>query len=239
MDVSARELSPGLWRWTAPHPDWTPEKDKPGGWGQQVGCLYLESPEGIVLIDPLAPPEGTEEARRFWEALDADVARLGKAVVVLLGNRFHQRSAQAVLERYRGKPGARILAPEKARPFLNCEIASTFRAGDSLPGGVQAFAVSGLDGPDETVFFLPGVRALVCADALIGAGQGRVRVPPAWWAQNTPEGQERYKKEFRASLTPLMELQPEMILTSHGEPVLTGGAAALAEALDSLAWGSE
>lgn len=238
MDVSARELSPGLWRWTAPHPDWTPEKDKPGGWGQKVGCLYMESPEGIVLIDPLAPPEGTEEARTFWEALDADVARVGKPVVVLLGNRYHQRSAQAVFERYR-RSGARILAPEKARPFLTCEIASTFRAGDSLPGGIRVFAVSGLDCPGETVFFLPEVRALVCADSLIGAGQGRVRVPPPFWGQNTPEGQERYKKEFRASLRLLSKLEPEMILTSHGEPVLTRGAAALAEALDSPDWGSE
>ena len=66
MDL--KELRPGFWRWTAPHPEWKPEKDRPGGWGQMVGCLYYEPPESgetqpTVLIDPLAPPEGY-----FWIA---------------------------------------------------------------------------------------------------------------------------------------------------------------------------
>ncbi|HEV8374780.1 MAG TPA: hypothetical protein VGR38_00945 [Candidatus Polarisedimenticolia bacterium] len=237
--METKELAPGLWRWTAPHPDWTPDKDKPGGWAQSVGCLHLECAEGIVLIDPLAPPEGSEESRRFWKALDDDVARVGKPVSILLGNHYHQRSAQAILERYRSGPGAVILAPEEARPLLTCEVTRTFRAGDRLPGGIMAFAVSGLDCPGETVFLLPEVRALVCADALIGAGRGRVRVPPPSWGRTTPEGQEHYRKEFRASLRLLSDLDFEKILTSHGEPVLAGGRQSLAEALGSPDWGSD
>ena len=62
MDVT--ELVPGLWRWTAPHPDWSPEDDEGGeGWARDVGCLYLETPRALVLFDPLAPAEETERDR--------------------------------------------------------------------------------------------------------------------------------------------------------------------------------
>jgi len=237
MEVT--ELGKGLWRWTAPHPEWTPEKDKPGGWGQRVGCVTLEVSEGIVLIDPLAPPERSDDASRFWEALDRDVARIGKPVTILLGNSYHQRSAPMLLERYRVKPGARIFAPEKSLPRLTCEVAQTFQAGGKLPGNIVACGVRGLDCPGETVFYLPGHRALVPADALIGIGGGKIRVPPIAWAQNTPEGQEGYKREFRTSLRDLTKLDIEVILASHGEPVLKEGRAALAEALTAPAWGEE
>ena len=51
-----RELAPGLWRWTALHPEWTPEEAEDGeGWEREVGCIYLETPGHIVLIDPLIP----------------------------------------------------------------------------------------------------------------------------------------------------------------------------------------
>src|SRR5262245_41727215 len=111
-------LAGGLWRWTAPHPDWKPECGKPGGWQQMVGCLYYEPPAGVagagalVLIDPLAPPDGTADAETFWKALDADVARLARPVAVLLGNHYHERSAQAVMQRYRGRVNVSILAHE-------------------------------------------------------------------------------------------------------------------------------
>src|SRR5689334_4111502 len=103
--MEIRQLRPGLWRWTAPHPDWRPSlgpsPERPGGWAQYVGCVYCETPEGIALIDPLAPPEGTADAERFWRALDRDVARVGHSVAVLLTNDWHQRSAQALYDRYR------------------------------------------------------------------------------------------------------------------------------------------
>ena len=231
------KLADGLWRWTAPHPEWTPAADRPDGWGRMVGCVYREDPGGIVLIDPLAPPEGSEEARRFWEALDRDVAKNGKPVAILLGNHFHERHTRAFLHRYRADPGSSLWAPEKTLGLLACEVAHPFQPGDLLPGGLVAYAISGLECPGETVFYDRHHRALICADAFLGAGGGRIRVAPLSWAEKTPEGRERYKDEFRASLRRLGTLDVERVIVSHGDPVLTEGHAAVLEALESPGWG--
>jgi hypothetical protein len=90
--MNVAQLAPGLWRWTAPHPDW-----KEGGdWEQEVGCVYYEAPSATVLIDPLVPPE----RERFFEALDRDVERRGLPVSILLTCAWHARSADELTERY-------------------------------------------------------------------------------------------------------------------------------------------
>ena len=69
----------GLWRWTAAHPEWKPTDDGE----QEVGCVYFESTEAIVLIDPLIPAD-IAERDRFLEGLDRDVERVARPVVALL-----------------------------------------------------------------------------------------------------------------------------------------------------------
>jgi len=235
--MEVRQLGPGLWRWTAPHPDWTEAADRPDGWDRMVGCVYLEAPadarEGIVLIDPLSPPAAGGEAGRLWEALDRDVARIGKPVAILLGNHFHQRQAQQFLDRFRSRPDAAVWAPEQAKNLFTCEITRWFKPGDPLPGGLTAHGVEALECPGETVFHAPARRALFCADAFLGAGDGRLRVAPLSWAAKDAASRERYRQDFRRSLRPLGELDIEAVIVSHGEPVLTGGAAAIREALAS------
>ena len=98
MEVA--EIRPGLWRWTAYHEEW--KKD--------VGCVYLEAPDAVVLIDPLVPPEKAE-AKRFRDALDRDVKRAGSPVHVLLKIFWHARSAREIVERY----GARLWAHTSQR----------------------------------------------------------------------------------------------------------------------------
>src|SRR5262245_24073648 len=93
MPMTVQELAPGLWRWTAPHPDWTPEAD----WPQDVGCVYAELLDSVVLVDPLVPA-GEED--RFWKALDRDVERLGRPVRVLRTVSWHERSVDDVAGRY-------------------------------------------------------------------------------------------------------------------------------------------
>ena len=219
MDVV--ELAPGLWRWTAPHPDWSPDDDEGGeGWGRDVGCLYLETPDALVLFDPLEPAD-PEERERFWRALDRDVERLGPPHV-LLTVYWHARSSGAILERY---AGARVWAHESATEKIGERVryTDTFALGDALPGGVQ-----GIDAlrADEVVYWLPEQRALVTGDVILGAPDGGVRVCPDSWL---PKGTS--PAEFREALRPLLDLPVKHVLVSHGEPVLGGGREALRRGL--------
>ena len=91
------EITPGLFRWTAAHPDWDPEA-APGGpddWGQYVGSVLYEAPDAVVLIDPLIPREDRAELLSW---LDARVA--GRPVSVLTTIRWHRRDREELAERY-------------------------------------------------------------------------------------------------------------------------------------------
>ena len=87
------ELARGLWRWTAPHPDWQDGE----GWEREVGCVYYEAPDATVLIDPLVP---ADERERFFDALDRDVERRSLPLAILLTCEWHTRSAAELRERY-------------------------------------------------------------------------------------------------------------------------------------------
>jgi glyoxylase-like metal-dependent hydrolase (beta-lactamase superfamily II) len=196
--MEVEKLAPGLWRWTARHPEWRPDAD----WPEDVGCVYFEGPDAVVLIDPLVP---TDDAERFWVALDRDVERAGRSVVALRTVHWHHRSIDEVVRRY---PGAR---------------AWTAQSQDVLPAGVEAYAV---ERADETLFWLPEHRALVSGDVLLGTEEGGVRVCPDSWLPKQVTGEA-----FRTSLRFLLELPVELVLVSHGQPVLENGRAALAAAL--------
>jgi hypothetical protein len=111
--VTVSEVAPGLWRWTAPHPDWKDGDD----WEQEVGCVYYEAADATVLIDPLVPPE----REQFFEALDRDVERRGLPLTILLTCTWHERSAPELTERY----GAGDAPPAGVEPFPLPEIDET------------------------------------------------------------------------------------------------------------------
>jgi glyoxylase-like metal-dependent hydrolase (beta-lactamase superfamily II) len=113
--MKVQELAPGLWRWTGLHPEWTPDDGGPNGWEQEVGCVYVEAGDRVVLIDPLVPPEDPD---RFWEALDRDVE--GKRVRILLTCDWHGRSAKEIEQRYDAEIGGeppRGLVPIEVPPI--------------------------------------------------------------------------------------------------------------------------
>lgn len=191
-------IEEGLWRWTTAHPDWKATDD----WERDVGCLYFEATDAIVLIDPLTPADAAEHDR-FLEALDRDVARIARPVVALLTCTWHSRSAEQLAERYHG----RVVAP-----FSQA----------ALPAGVRAVEAPSAD---EVVYWLEPVRAVVPGDALLGTADG-LRLCPASWL-----GSRGGLPQLRAELAPLLELPVERVLTSHGPPRLSDGRAALAHAL--------
>lgn len=207
MDVA--EIAPGLWRWTGYHEEW---KD-------DVGCVYCETGDGVVLVDPLVPPEDSE---RFWRALDRDVTRLGAPVHVLVTIFWHTRSAAAMVTRY----DARVWAPSTARAAVARRagvVTDTFRPGDPLPGGIEAFRTAR---STEVVYWIPRHGALVPGDVLLGDGAGGLRMCPESWLPG-----KTGHAALAESLRPLTELPIERVLVSHGGPVLENGRAALAAAL--------
>ena len=196
MDVT--RIDEGLWRWVTGHPDWQPGDD----WDRDVGCVYWEAEDAVVLVDPLVPTEESERDR-FLEALDRDVRRHGLPVVVLLTCAWHRRSGGELAKRYEG----RVIDPPADEP---------------LPGGAIAVRAPSAD---EVVFWLPAARAVVPGDVLLGTGQGLTLCPASWIQSRGGLAQ------LAGDLAPLLDLPVERVLTSHGPPVLEGGRDALARAL--------
>ncbi len=107
--MDTREVAPGLWYWTAPHPSWRPGAD----WPEHVNCVYYEAADAVVLIDPLLP-RGAEED--FLEQLDRDVERVGLPVTILLTAPWHERDAPELAERYGTSVGHSL--PEGVELFV-------------------------------------------------------------------------------------------------------------------------
>jgi hypothetical protein len=215
--VRVTEIGPGLWRWTGLHPDWTPEQGGPEGWEQEVGCVYHEAPDAVVLIDPIVPPE---DAERFWRALDRDVERAARPVHVLLTVYWHGRSAPAIAGRYGGDIWLHEQALAAAERTV--EPTRTFAFGDTLPGGVEPHDAVQFE---EAILWIPGQRALVFGDVVLGAGDGELRLCPESWLGGGSHA------DLKDALRPLLALPVEHVLVGHGEPVLATGGDALGRLL--------
>jgi hypothetical protein len=150
--VEVQRVEDGLWHWTAPHPEWKPGDD----WERDVGCVYWEAGDAVVLVDPLVPT-GDADRARFLEALDRDVERVALPVAILLTCEWHGRSQAELAERY----DARVFTPPTA---------------ERLPGDATA-----LDVPEEVVYWLPEARALVPGDTLLGTPDGLTLCPASWF----------------------------------------------------------
>ena len=97
-----------------------------------------------------------------------------------------------------------------------------------LPAGVHAEVVKGSDWV-EALFFLEPHRALIAGDLLIGKVGGGIELPVGWFPKGEQDwAEQELKPELRKRLA---ELPVELVVVSHGEPVLEDGAAALERAL--------
>ena len=210
MLPGAEELAPGFWRWEAFHEEWN----------HDVACVALDAEGALLLVDPLAPP-GLRDARRFWKALDHAVGDRPVDVIVTL--HYHRRSAVAVVGRCRGTKGAQLWAPVGSVKRLGAAVDRPFSPGDALPPGVEAFA-SGR--ADEVVLWLPGPRAVVAGDVLLGGERKPLRVCPASWLPRAAS-----RAGVARALAPLTKLPVELVVPMHGPAVTKDSAAALAAAL--------
>jgi hypothetical protein len=175
--------------------------------GSDVSSYYL--PAERVLIDPMVPAEGFE-----W------FEEHGTPEHVLLTNRHHDRQAWRLRERFSCTVHciANGLYELQGRgPVV------PFEFGDQLPGGVVVHEVDAIC-PDETALHIPVHRALACADGVVrGTGGGLAFVPDFLM-----DDSEQTKQGLRAAYRRLLELDFDLLLLAHGEPVVGGGCEALA-----------
>jgi glyoxylase-like metal-dependent hydrolase (beta-lactamase superfamily II) len=163
-----------------------------------------------MLLDPLAPPPAASDV---WARIDALAPR---AVVVLKPD--HVRDVDLFVRWY----GAKAHGPQL---FWRDDVPRTelepVQPGYELPGGLQAQHDG--RGAAETPVYLPEQRALVFADAMTAPG-GVLRV----WA--TPWHEQRTLPALRA----LLDLDFDLVLVSHGDPV--HDRAAFEAALEREPW---
>src|SRR5688500_4892183 len=155
------ESAPGLRYWKAPHPQWNGAIE----WPEDVGCVYYEAADALALIDPLLP-RGREES--FLVALDRDVARLNRPVVVMLTAPWHERDAAAIADRHGATVGAH--AAGHARVRLEAQAGP-------LPDGIGTFSAGGV-WEGDVAFYTRPQRALVVAALFMGV-DGALRVCPS------------------------------------------------------------
>ena len=190
-----RELRSGLWWWEALHPEVTPE-DAAGwehDWGPQVSSYAIDDGERLLLLDP------TE--------LTGPVAELAaeRETVIVLTCPWHRRDAVDLADRL----GAPIHVPPPDAGDPSPVPGTVFRAGDTLPVGVEAFP--GME-PNDLVLWVESHGAVVAGDTLIDRGRGLEL--PRDWAERGGFPVE----PILAGLRPLLELPVEHVLPTHGNP---------------------
>ena len=187
-----QELVPGLWHWRTYR-----ESIR-----HDVSSYYLERER--VILDAMIPREGLE-----W--LDEH----GPPEHVLLTNRHHDRDAWKLRDAF----GCAVHCIRNGLHELEGRgPVEAFDFGDELPGGAVVHEVDAIC-PDETALYLPAYRALAVAD-------GVVRWPGVEGLSFVPDflmdDPEQTKAGLRDAYRGLLELDFDLLLLAHGDPVVAG-----------------
>jgi hypothetical protein len=194
-----QEIAPSVWHWTARHEHIQIE----------VSSYYLERER--VAIDALLPAEGLA-----W------FEQHGTPEHVVLSNRHHDRHAWQLHEAF----GASVHCIRNGVYELEGRgPVEPFDFGDELPGGIVVHEVDAIC-PDETALHLPAHRALVCADGVIRTREsGQLGFVPDFLMDDPGET----KAGLREAYARLLELDFDLLLLAHGDPVVSGAQEALRE----------
>jgi glyoxylase-like metal-dependent hydrolase (beta-lactamase superfamily II) len=206
-----QELRPGLWHWTAPHPDW--ESTEP--WDQNVSSYAIDDGERLLLFDPLGVPPEIEKL-----AGDRETA-------IVLTAPWHERDAKSLVERlgvpvYTPTPDTaedllRVYDFTAPEGWVSTDVrwlvdgdgeAHWYTAGDRLPVGVQAFPGQKRN---DLVLWVESHRAVVAGDNLADFGKGP-QINPRWLSKSVT------REQVVDGLRPLLDLPVEHLLATHGGP---------------------
>jgi glyoxylase-like metal-dependent hydrolase (beta-lactamase superfamily II) len=160
-------------------------------------------PQLRTLVDPVAVPEDVDGVQH-----------------ILLSCRHHVRDSLDV----RGRFGATVRAPRTGmHEYPDDTPIEPYDFGESLAGGaVTAHEVDAIS-PDESAFHIPSVNALAIADGAVRYG-GELRFVPDHLMDDPEETKAGLKRAF-ARLAD--ELDFDVLLVAHGEPMASGGREAL------------
>ena len=169
--------------------------------GMDVSSYWL--PDLRTLLDPLAVPDEVEGVQH-----------------ILLSCRHHVRDSLEVRARF----GAVVRAPRTGmHEFEEDTPIVPYDFGESLAGGaVTAHEVDAIS-PDETAFHIPAVHALAIADGAVRYGEDLQFVPDDY--MDDPEETKAGLKRAFARLAD--ELDFDVLLVAHGNPIPSGGRDAL------------
>jgi glyoxylase-like metal-dependent hydrolase (beta-lactamase superfamily II) len=198
-------IGSGLWHWTA----------RRESIGAEVSSYYLESER--VLIDPMIPPEGLD-----W------LEQHGPPEHVILTNRHHDRDAWRLQDAF----GCTVHCVRNGLYELEGRgPVEAFDFGAELPGEISVHEIDAIC-PDETALYIPRHRALACADGIVRSGRGEELqfVPDSLMDQP-----EQTKRRLCEAYRSLLELDFDLLLLAHGNPVVGGAQDALRAFIDAAA----
>ncbi|HUA04904.1 MAG TPA: hypothetical protein VMB27_13445 [Solirubrobacteraceae bacterium] len=199
------EIAPGLWHWTARRE--SIEAD--------VSSYYLERER--VQIDPMIPPEGLE-----W------FERHGAPAHAILTNRHHDRDSWRLREAF----GTTVHCIRNGLFELEGRgPVEAFDFGDELPGGIHVHEVGAIC-PDEAALHVPSHRALAVADGVVRwGGSDELQFVPDFLMDEP----EQTKRQLRDAYRHLLELDFNVLLLAHGDPVVDDAHDALRSFVDGAA----
>jgi hypothetical protein len=203
--MAISEILPGLFHWTAVHPNIH----------QPVASYWLE--EGGVLIDPLIPPD---------EGIEWFADRSSAPTAIVLSNRHHYRDSGELVERFEIPV---YCARSGMHEFSDDRNVTAFDFGDELPGGIVTHEIGAIC-PDETALYLEGHQAIVIADGVVRMGQEPLGFVPDSLLDDPADTRQALLDAYRRALD---ELEFEHVLLAHGGPLIGDGRAQLQEFVDS------
>jgi len=193
-----REILPGVWHWTAEHPDIH----------HDVSSYYLE--DAAAVLDPLLGDDGIDVLG------DRDVKQ------VILSNRLHSRDAGEVQAAF----GARIRVPRAGlghfqdKPF----DVEPYSPGDEIARGVHSLALGAIAPDDGVLHIHAGEGALHFADGLLLHEDGELGL----MSDELMDNPEAVKLKTFAMFQEYVELDFDALLFAHSDPLLEGGRDQLA-----------
>jgi len=182
-----------------------------------VSSYAIDDGQRLLLFDPMTPPS----------EIDALAAERETAVVLTCP--WHERATESLVERL-GVPVYTPL-PDTAEDLMRTYgitaeqagdgspdlvwllkegkgDARPYTAGDRLPVGVEAFPGQK---PNDMVLWIESHATVIAGDTLVDFGDG-LHINPRWLSPDVT------REQVVEGLSPLLQLQVEHVLATHGGP---------------------